>query len=74
MEQVVNITIDKHHALPFKILGRFVDALLIILLLAATFLAITLIPGHAQGIEEVVLKYIKKVPNLYLVTNITQVM
>ena len=55
MKQIVNITIKKHHALPFKILKRFADALLIILLLTVTFLAITPTPVYAQGIEEVVL-------------------
>ena len=55
MEQVDNIIIDKHHALTFKILRRFADALLIGLLLAVTFLAMAHTPGHAQSIEEMVL-------------------
>lgn len=55
MEQIVNINIEKNHDLPFKILKRFVDALLIMLLLSVMFLAITPAPGHAQGREEVVL-------------------
>ena len=55
MEQVDNIIIDKHHALTFKILRRFADALLIVLLLAVTFLAMAPTPGHAQSIEEMVL-------------------
>ena len=55
MEQVGNIIIDGHHSLAFNILRRFADALLIVLLLAATFLAMAPTPGHAHGIEEVVL-------------------
>ncbi|MEA3324868.1 MAG: family 16 glycoside hydrolase [Euryarchaeota archaeon] len=55
MKQIVNITIRRHHAIPFKILKRFADILLIILLLTVTFSVITPTPVHAQDIEEVVL-------------------
>lgn len=55
MEKIGTISIDKHHTLAFKILRRFADALPIVFLLAAAFLALALTPGHAQGIEEVTL-------------------
>ena len=52
---LVGNIIDQHHALYFKILRRFADALLIVLLLAVTFLAMAPTPGHAQSVGEVVL-------------------
>ena len=55
MEQRVISIINKQHALAFKIRRRFLDTLLIILLLVATFLVMALTHAHAQGIEEVVL-------------------
>jgi hypothetical protein len=55
MEQTGDIIIDRHHVLAFKIQRCFVDALFIVLLLVVTFLAMAPTPGHAQGLEEVVL-------------------